>query len=100
MDIKELEITAELAHVGFSGDDLKTAWPSFVQMLGYFEAMQAADNDAETFGKPLADFTLQRPLAGKEQFRADGAAGQTDGACLVPNAGETDGRFIVIPNVL
>jgi aspartyl-tRNA(Asn)/glutamyl-tRNA(Gln) amidotransferase subunit C len=101
MDMNELEITAELAHLGTSREELEQAWPSFTQMLGYFEAMQAADNDSEAFGAPLANFNAQKPLAGTEHFRQDDIVqSSVPGPAMVGRAGEKDGSFIVIPNVL
>jgi aspartyl-tRNA(Asn)/glutamyl-tRNA(Gln) amidotransferase subunit C len=107
MDISELEVTASLAHVGFSHDELEAAFPAFRQMLGYFEAMRAADTDDAAFDGPLASLAPQRPIVQSPHFRADAVATATataevtaSGDALLQNPGETDGRFVVIPNVL
>jgi hypothetical protein len=63
--------------------------------------MQAADGDDAAFGAALASFTPVRPAHEATFFRTDdAAAGAASGDEMTPNAGETDGRFIVIPNVL
>jgi aspartyl-tRNA(Asn)/glutamyl-tRNA(Gln) amidotransferase subunit C len=98
MDIEELRTTAELAHIKMDDAALKEAFPAFEQMLSFFQAMQAADNDKSLSGEA----SLERPLAESSAFRLDAArtGREVDGESLIQNAGETDGRFIVIPNVL
>jgi Asp-tRNA(Asn)/Glu-tRNA(Gln) amidotransferase C subunit len=87
MDIEELRITAALAHINFNEDELAKAFPSFTEMLSFFELMQSADGvDNEA---AASDSTC---------FRADVSAGCPE--TLIEKAAETDGRFIVIPNVL
>jgi len=126
MDLQELEETAQLAHLNLGKDELAAALPAFEQMIGFFAAMQEADADpvfaSLPGGKPgNGGETAQgqdKPyqaagamLAGAGHFRADAAvsagnAGSVPGTAsgldekLLDNAGERDGRFIVIPNVL
>jgi len=129
MDIRELEETAQLAHLNLGGDELAAALPAFEQMIGFFAAMQEADNDAsfarqavksgaagtaDVSGAHGGPLPAQRslPVAGArlvdaEHFRLDGggafAVPGTDSGLnekMLDNPGERDGRFIVIPNVL
>jgi len=119
MDLQELEETAQLAHLNLGKDELAAALPAFEQMIGFFAAMQEADADpvfspsggnaAQGQDKPYQ--AAGAMLAGAGHFRADtvvsaGNAGSVPGTAsgldekLLDNAGERDGRFIVIPNVL
>lgn len=112
MDLKDLEETARLAHLNVSKDELAAALPAFEQMLGFFAAMQ--DDDAAAFGscagalqQASAGQAAGARLVGADHFRGDGdtVSGAHNGAAdlngqMLNNAGEWDGRFIVIPNVL
>ncbi|MDR2304755.1 MAG: aspartyl/glutamyl-tRNA amidotransferase subunit C [Treponema sp.] len=107
MTIEDLKVTAALAHLNLSDGELAAAFPAFEQMLGYFAAMQAADNDPALQGAGGED-----SIAGKVQvtsacFRPDQgleSAGRIDtaglGETMLENAGGRDGRFVVVPNVL
>jgi len=114
MDLQELEETAQLAHLNLGKDELAAALPAFEQMIGFFAAMQEADADpvfshsggetAQGQDKPYQ--AAGAMLAGAGHFRADAATGSVPGTAsgldekMLDNAGERDGRFIVIPNVL
>ncbi|MDR1308175.1 MAG: aspartyl/glutamyl-tRNA amidotransferase subunit C [Treponema sp.] len=113
MDLKELEETAQLAHLNVSREELAAALPAFEQMLGFFAAMQGADDDAAAFGSRAgalpragAGQAAGARLVGADHFRGDkdtvpGAGGAADlNEQMLNNAGERDGRFILIPNVL
>jgi aspartyl-tRNA(Asn)/glutamyl-tRNA(Gln) amidotransferase subunit C len=118
MDLRELEETAALAHLNVNREELAAAFPAFEQMLGFFAAMQSADTDATALGQTAqfvsAGQAAGARLVGAAHFRGDvppdspakgslmdtGGPAGTDGVALVDNAGERDGRFIVIPNVL
>ena len=119
MEIEDLQVTARLAHLNMGEAELAAAFPAFEQMLGFFAAMQAADNDAAAFPAGLAADTAQTGSSAfvmpADHFRPDGPArngnnsrpvgstGANDEALvssLLNNAGERDGRFIVVPNVL
>jgi aspartyl-tRNA(Asn)/glutamyl-tRNA(Gln) amidotransferase subunit C len=103
MDIQELEETAVLARLNTGRDELAAALPAFEQMLGFFALMQEADKDA-ALAAPLSLDPGQAAsafLVNAAHFRDGGAAAETaDGGRLLDAAGERDGRFIVIPNVL
>ncbi|MDR1930734.1 MAG: aspartyl/glutamyl-tRNA amidotransferase subunit C [Treponema sp.] len=108
MDQKELEETAELAHLKLTGDELSAALPAFEQMLEFFAAMQGAGTEAAA--DIAAGQAAGARLVGADHFRGDAAPsgtyrpkGDDDGGInetMLDNAGERDGRFIVIPNVL
>jgi aspartyl-tRNA(Asn)/glutamyl-tRNA(Gln) amidotransferase subunit C len=106
MDQKELEETAALAHLNINREELAAALPAFEQMLGFFALMQGADTDAEALGTAAGIAAGQAAgarLVSSGHFRGDAAP---SGAAPVPredmlnNAGDRDGAFIVIPNVL
>jgi aspartyl-tRNA(Asn)/glutamyl-tRNA(Gln) amidotransferase subunit C len=113
MNIDDLKITAQLAHLNMDEQELAAAYPAFEQMLGYFAAMQAADSDTAAFAAPLAQ--LSGGSAGNsgasgtvsaDFFRSDNPNCNMNNALsassngLLNNAGDRDGRFIVVPNVL
>jgi aspartyl-tRNA(Asn)/glutamyl-tRNA(Gln) amidotransferase subunit C len=123
MEIEDLQITAQLAHLNMGEAELAAAFPAFEQMLGFFAAMQAADHDAGAFPSGFAGAAAQGSAEGASSgfvkdaafFRPDkpnqnpndsqntGSAGSNDEALvssLLRNAGDRDGRFIVVPNVL
>jgi aspartyl-tRNA(Asn)/glutamyl-tRNA(Gln) amidotransferase subunit C len=119
MKIEDLQATAQLAHLTMGGTELEAAFPAFEQMLGFFAAMQVADNDAEAFPAGLAGDAAQTGssafVRSAAHFRPDrpnynvanspntGSIGANDEALvsnLLNNAGDRDGRFIVVPNVL
>ena len=135
MTIEDLKETAALAHLNLEESELAAAFPAFEQMLGYFAAMQAADDDKAAFPQGLISplpglvgasghsqlvdsgfFRLDSPAVSKADGPATGstvskAAGMAAepfsynpspglNENLLNNAGERDGRFLVIPNVL
>jgi aspartyl-tRNA(Asn)/glutamyl-tRNA(Gln) amidotransferase subunit C len=114
MKIEDLRETAALAHLNLSEEELAASFPAFEQMLGFFAAMQAADEAAgfpppetpENSGESWSGITRN---AASDHFRPDtacrnnpaaGADNQDPIWNLLDNAGDRDGRFIVIPNVL
>jgi aspartyl-tRNA(Asn)/glutamyl-tRNA(Gln) amidotransferase subunit C len=135
MEIEDLQVTAQLAHLNMGEEDLAAAFPAFEQMLGFFAAMQAADHDAGAFpagfagdaapgaaqgatqgaaqgatqgvsSGPVRDaafFRPDRPNPNPNNPQNTGSVGSNDEALaagLLQNAGDRDGRFIVVPNVL
>jgi aspartyl-tRNA(Asn)/glutamyl-tRNA(Gln) amidotransferase subunit C len=122
MKIDDLRETARLAHLNLSDDELAGAFPAFEQMLGFFAAMQAADADAGAFAVPVSP-AAAGPASGAAEGGAAGASRavgadffrpdapirsyapvsphpENQTLNLLNNAGERDGRFIVVPNVL
>jgi aspartyl-tRNA(Asn)/glutamyl-tRNA(Gln) amidotransferase subunit C len=125
MEIDDLRETAGLAHLNLDDEELAGAFPAFEQMLGFFAAMQAADEDAGAFRVRISPAGSEKALdpfagtAGVETSRTAGAGHfrpdipSPSNPChtnshnpedrtlnLLNNAGERDGRFIVVPNVL
>ncbi|MDR1256666.1 MAG: aspartyl/glutamyl-tRNA amidotransferase subunit C [Spirochaetaceae bacterium] len=104
--IGDLRITASLARLDVDEAELQAAFPAFREVLSYFAAMQAADNDKKAFPDGLSGLSLAGADAVSSRwFRADTAAGPelalTDlGETMLDNSGERDSRFIVVPNVL
>jgi aspartyl-tRNA(Asn)/glutamyl-tRNA(Gln) amidotransferase subunit C len=105
MNIEDLKETAALAHLNLEEAELEAAFPAFEQMLGFFAAMQAADRDEAAFPVPVGgNAALSRPVD-SGFFRPDtgdsgGSSGADTASALVDNAGERDGSFVVVPNVL
>jgi aspartyl-tRNA(Asn)/glutamyl-tRNA(Gln) amidotransferase subunit C len=112
MDLRELEETADLAHLNVNKDELAAALPAFEQMLGFFAAMAGADKDpaVHTAAANVASGQAAgAALVTSGRFRGDAApagaaSAETPAAELrekmLGNAGDRDGDFIVIPNVL
>jgi aspartyl-tRNA(Asn)/glutamyl-tRNA(Gln) amidotransferase subunit C len=120
MKIEDLQETAALAHLNLSEKELAGAFPAFEQMLGYFAAMQAADRDEAAFaggsstlgnsaldssaGTPAGVSAVSRTVS-SGHFRPDNLnpnnnPSDNPNEDLLNNAGERDGRFVVVPNVL
>jgi aspartyl-tRNA(Asn)/glutamyl-tRNA(Gln) amidotransferase subunit C len=107
MKIEDLKETAELAHLNLGDEELAAAFPAFEQMLGYFAAMQAADSDTQAFPAGLSSSLSSGQAANARTvtsafFRPDAPAenGKDLNENILKNAGDRDGRFLVIPNVL
>lgn len=115
MKIEDLQVTAQLAHLNMDEKELAAAFPAFEQMLGFFAAMQAADKDTEAFPEAAlaGTFTGASQTVSSDHFRSDnpnpnnshttssnGLNDETLVCDLLNNAGDRDGRFIVVPNVL
>jgi aspartyl-tRNA(Asn)/glutamyl-tRNA(Gln) amidotransferase subunit C len=126
--IEELRETAALAHLNLDENELSGAFPAFEEMLGFFAAMQAADRDLPPAAGPAAGISAVARTLPSGRFRGDGDpaasnSGRRDGEAanaaakagakgaaeaaafaaveqMLDSAGERDGRFIVVPNVL
>jgi len=95
MDINELKVTAELARLPMSEEDLRKAYPAFEQMLEYFTAMHTGSRD-----KTAKD---GRPEELPGRFRPDSPLANgphVSGEEFLERSGGRDGQYIVIPNVL
>jgi aspartyl-tRNA(Asn)/glutamyl-tRNA(Gln) amidotransferase subunit C len=118
MKIEDLQVTAQLAHLNMDEKELAAAFPAFEQMLGFFAAMQVADRDSEAFPEAAlaaastADHFRPDTL-NPNNFHNTSSNGLNDETLvsrtlvrrtlvrnLLNNAGDRDGRFIVVPNVL
>jgi aspartyl-tRNA(Asn)/glutamyl-tRNA(Gln) amidotransferase subunit C len=108
MKIEELQVTAQLAHLSMDEKELAAAFPAFEQMLGFFAAMEAADKDPAALSAvdggadpaALPQMTGTTRTVGADHFRPDNPSGGLVSETLINNAGDRDGRFIVVPNVL
>ncbi len=103
----DLQATAALAHLDLGVDELAAALPAFEQMLGYFAAMLAADEDGVAFAASAADPAQTASAVAINHFRSELnynpnplANANLSADVLLAESGETDGRFIVVPNVL
>jgi aspartyl-tRNA(Asn)/glutamyl-tRNA(Gln) amidotransferase subunit C len=106
MTMQDLQETAGLARLNLNEGELAAAFPAFEQMLGYFAAMQAADRDGSisTSAHPEG-MTASSRLVSAAYFRPDSAHSDRPNSgdlteTMLSQAGERDGRFVVIPNVL
>ena len=102
MDIRDLQETANLAHLNLSEEELKAAFPAFEEMLTFFAAMQTADLE-ENSGSAVAEgMAASARTVNSSFFRPDNPKPRIDGLSeeMLQKAGERDGPFIVIPNVL
>jgi len=104
MDIRDLQETANLAHLNLSEEELKAAFPAFEEMLSFFAAMQTADleeksGSAATVAEGMA---ASARTVNSGYFRPDNPKPRIEGLSeeMLQKAGERDGSFIVIPNVL
>jgi aspartyl-tRNA(Asn)/glutamyl-tRNA(Gln) amidotransferase subunit C len=111
MKIEDLQETVQLAHLTMDEQELSAAFPAFEQMLGFFAAMQSADEDTEAFPAGSGDSCLSGGslTVASHHFRQDNPGNtlnytqnlpQNLNEHLLNNAGERDGSFVVIPNVL
>lgn len=115
MNIEDLQETTQLAHLTMNDQELAAAFPAFEQMLGFFAAMQAADEDTGVFpggsdaGDPVSRLSGTSMTVAANHFRQDNPGNtlnyvqnlsQSLNEHLLNNAGERDGNFVVIPNVL
>jgi aspartyl-tRNA(Asn)/glutamyl-tRNA(Gln) amidotransferase subunit C len=94
MNITDLQETVALAHLSLDESEVLSAFPAFEQMLDFFAVMQTADTD------PSAGSSAHSRVVSSAHFRHDNINAQPESIPLVANAGEHDGQFIVIPNVL
>jgi aspartyl-tRNA(Asn)/glutamyl-tRNA(Gln) amidotransferase subunit C len=109
MELQDLRETAELAHLNMETGELQAAFGAFEEMLSFFAAMQAADQDTEAFSggvkNPASGMAASSRLVNAGHFRTDGpnpgnSANSALNEALLDKAGDRDGRFVVIPNVL
>jgi aspartyl-tRNA(Asn)/glutamyl-tRNA(Gln) amidotransferase subunit C len=91
MERAELDITAQLARLELSEEEIQSFEQAVVQMLEYFSKMKEFDVE----GLPP---TVQ--MTENNRTRRDVAFVNEDTAALLSNAPELEDRFIVIPNVL
>jgi Asp-tRNA(Asn)/Glu-tRNA(Gln) amidotransferase C subunit len=101
VEIEDLRETAALAHLNLDETGLTGALSAFEEMLGYFALMQAADGEG---AGPVSGISAVARTVDSRCFRGDqgpvpSPPGDRIGEML-DSAGERDGRFVVVPNVL
>jgi hypothetical protein len=75
-------------------------------MLGYFAAMEAADQEeSAAAASPAAGISAVARTVSSHHFRSDNLNAANTGdeeviSRMLDSAGERDGRFVVVPNVL
>jgi aspartyl/glutamyl-tRNA(Asn/Gln) amidotransferase C subunit len=91
MERTELDITAQLARLELSDEEIQRFEQAVYQMLEYFSKMRQFDVEGLP---PTAQMTENN------RTREDGAIANENTAGLLNNTAELEDRFIVIPNVL
>jgi aspartyl-tRNA(Asn)/glutamyl-tRNA(Gln) amidotransferase subunit C len=92
MDASELAVTASMARLTLSEDELLKLGRAVEQMLAHFSHMREVDIQG------LAPTT--HALLKENRLREDVESGGPLADALLENAPEREERFIVIPNVL
>ncbi|MDR0444258.1 MAG: aspartyl/glutamyl-tRNA amidotransferase subunit C [Treponema sp.] len=106
MEIKDLQETAALARLDMSENELQALLPAFEQMLSLLDTMQTAGEEitAAAYGNAAnaGDMIASARIVTSDYFRTDTEKTQDEDLTenILANAGERDGRFVVIPNVL
>jgi aspartyl-tRNA(Asn)/glutamyl-tRNA(Gln) amidotransferase subunit C len=118
MELQDLRETAALAHLNLDEAELSGAFPAFEELLGFFAAMQTAGGELqEGDDGPGAGISAVARTVSSGWFRGDAgnlpvagdspAGGESPGPGgdetverMLESAGERDGRFVVVPNVL
>ena len=115
MTREDLLATAGLARLGMTDDEAAAALPAFERMLGYFAALQAADQDEDAFGARVADLEpASLAVQAAARLRSDVIENSNNALNnrLNPNdlnnlatelmhrAPESENGFFVLPNVL
>lgn len=121
MKLEDLKVTARLAHLGLSDDELSAALPTFEQMLNYFAVMQTADVltagttgsvDIKRVHSDLVlsihhntnNLTNNFSANSANSYCANNPANHNENQLannnLLNQANERNGNFIVVPNVL
>ena len=108
MTIKDLKDTANMAHLNSDESGLTRIFPSFAEMIGFFDTMLAAEDDKAAFPDGLAP--VSTAIAGASgNYRTVNSGFYSNAVTkdnsslsesLLNNAAERDGRFFVVPNVL
>ncbi len=92
MDATELKLTARMARLSLTDDELGRLGVAVEQMLQHFSHMKEIDIQG------LEPTT--HPLLRENRLRADVETGPSLSATLLDSSPEREDRFIVIPNVL
>ena len=109
MTLEDLKETAEMAYLDLDEGELAGILPDFEQMLRFFAPLQASDEALKAFPDSTLTGAYGNSRIVNSDFYRSGnsnpanvfrnpSSGLNDN--LLNNAGERDGRFFVIPNVL
>ena len=94
MNTEELRVTAELAEIELTGDELQSLGAAVSEMITYFATMMELDL---TGLEPTTHALLPYNRTRADEPRAEPEAAADS---LLENAPELEDRFIAIPNVL
>lgn len=115
MTREDLLATAGLARLGMTDDEAAAALPAFERMLGYFAALEAADQDEDAFGARVADLEpASLAVKAAARLRSDVIENFNNAVNnrlnpdylnnlateLMHRAPESENGFFVLPNVL
>ena len=117
MTIEILKETAEMAHLNPDEGELAGIFPAFAELIGFFDTMQAAEEDRAAFPEEGSRASLKLHPVGSRRRVPEGLdptapslaganappnenVSESQTESLLDNSGERDGRFFVIPNVL
>ena len=92
MDLQELSITARMARLTLSAEEMEKLGKAVEQMLRYFSHMKEIDVDGLA---PTTHALLRENRTRQDAERTEGISD-----ALLKNAPQLEERFIVIPNVL
>ena len=92
MDASELEVTARMARLALSAEELEKLRRAVEQMLAHFSHMREIDVGG------LAPTT--HALLRENRLREDVETRSVPAEALLENAPEREERFIIVPNVL
>jgi Asp-tRNA(Asn)/Glu-tRNA(Gln) amidotransferase C subunit len=98
MELKDLKQTAALARLGLSEQELQAILPDFEQMLLLIDLMQTDDQSSNTISKLSSERIVSSDFFRRDKDDSISCERFTDR--ILTQAGERDGCFIVIPNVL
>ena len=106
MCINDLKETAEIAHLNLGEKELARLYPAFEEMLSLLDSMQGADGTAESalrgaFGNiRTVDSVFFESGNNIPIDNSNNNPSNNQNEVILNNAGERDGRFLVVPNVL
>ena len=103
MELTDLQETTTLAHLNLSEQELQAFSPALEQMLSLFTVMEAATADSPKVTTHADYVTVLEKTVDADYLRPDTAQNgiqKETNEFMLAQAGERDGSFVVIPNVL
>lgn len=92
-----------MAHLNLNDDELAAMYPRFEQMIDFFSSARNAGKDTKAFPGGIKNDEPVLPGTRKFNsgfFRPDMPVDSKEKDSMLDNAGERDGRFLLVPNVL